>query len=342
MKYHLIALFTVFVWGVTFVSTKVLLADFTPLWILALRFAVGFLALCALRPHMLRLANRRHELLFIAAGATGIAAYYLLENVALVFTTATATGVIVAASPLFTALLQAARGDRSALSPRFLAGFVMAMAGLAIVGMGSTSAGAGAEAAASAVGGVSSAIASSSPDFAADTGALGGDLLALEAALVWAVYSLLVKRIADLGYETVASTKRTFLWGLVFIVPATAAFGSPIPAAGAIIEPVNLANLLFLGAVASAACFVTWGIAVKRLGAVTSTTYIYLVPAITAAASIAVLGEPLNAAIVVGIGLTIAGLVLSQWQPTAKHEDDLGDATTPTSCAEAEQEAEGA
>ena len=341
MKYHLIALFTVFVWGVTFVSTKVLLADFTPLWILALRFAVGFLALCALRPHVLHLANRRHELLFVAAGATGIAAYYLLENVALVFTTATATGVIVAASPLFTALLQAARGDRSALSARFVAGFAMAMAGLAIVGMGS-GAGAGVEAAAGASGGMGSLNAPGDLNFASSMGALGGDLLALAAALVWAVYSLLVKRIADLGYETVASTKRTFLWGLVFIVPATAAFGSPAPTAGAVVEPVNLANLLFLGAVASAACFVTWGVAVKRLGPVTSTTYIYLVPAITAAASIAVLGEPLNAAIVVGIGLTIAGLVLSQWQPTAKREDDPGEASAPTSCAEAEQKAEGA
>lgn len=342
MKYHLIALFTVFVWGITFVSTKVLLADFTPLWILALRFAVGFLALCALRPRMLCLADRRHELLFVAVGATGIAAYYLLENVALMLTTATATGVIVAASPLFTALLQAARGDRSALSARFFAGFAMAMAGLVIVGMGSTGAGAGAEATASAVGGASSAIASNGPDLAADPGTLGGDLLALAAALVWAVYSLLVKHIADLGYETVASTKRTFLWGLVFIVPATAAFGAPVPASDAFTEPVNLANLLFLGAIASAACFVTWGVAVKRLGAVTSTTYIYLVPAITAAASIIVLGEPLNAAIVGGIALTIAGLVLSQWQPTSKRETGSGDAPGPASCAEDGQKAEGA
>lgn len=46
-----------------------------------------------------------------------------------------------------------------------------------------------------------------------------GDLLAFLAAVVWAVYSMLVKRIGELGYETIASTKRTFLWGLVFIIP---------------------------------------------------------------------------------------------------------------------------
>ena len=49
MKYHLIALFTVGVWGMTFVSTKVLLVSLAPLWILLLRFTIGFAILCVLR-----------------------------------------------------------------------------------------------------------------------------------------------------------------------------------------------------------------------------------------------------------------------------------------------------
>ncbi|MEF2657721.1 MAG: DMT family transporter, partial [Eggerthellaceae bacterium] len=75
---------------------------------------------------------------------------------------------------------------------------------------------------------------------------------------------------------------------------------------------------LFLGAVASAACFVTWGVAVKHLGATTTTTYIYLVPAITATASILILGEPLNAPIILGLAMTIIGLLLSQKRSTNK------------------------
>lgn len=139
-----------------------------------------------------------------------------------------------------------------------------------------------------------------------------GDLLALLAAVVWAVYSMLVKRIGELGYETIASTKRTFLWGLVFIIPASVLFGSDLPATREALAWDNVANLLFLGLIASAACFVTWNVAVCRLGAVISTTYIYLVPAITATASIILLGEPLAVPIVTGLALTIAGLVLSQ------------------------------
>lgn len=295
MKYHLIALFTIAVWGITFVSTKVLLVDFTPLQILLVRFIIGFLALCTLRPHVLKLTERRHEWLFVGAGLTGIAAYYLLENIALVFSTATAIGVIVSASPLITALLQAARGDRSSLNPRFFLGFILAMSGLVIVGAGSEQA----------------------LGETVQPGGLSvvGYALAFFAALVWALYSLLVKKIADLGYETIASTKRTFLWGLVFIAPATFAFGGTWPQLETVIEPTNLANLLFLGCIASAACFVTWGISVKHLGPTISTTYIYLVPAITATASIIILGEPLTPAIAIGVTLTIAGLILSQSRP---------------------------
>ena len=40
---HLAALFTILVWGTTFISTKVLLADFQPVEILFFRFVLGLL-----------------------------------------------------------------------------------------------------------------------------------------------------------------------------------------------------------------------------------------------------------------------------------------------------------
>lgn len=141
---------------------------------------------------------------------------------------------------------------------------------------------------------------------------LFGDMLALTAALVWAVYSTLVARVAQKGYETIVATKRTFVWGVAFILVTTLIFDPHTPQPSVLLDGQNLLNLLFLGAVASAACFVTWGVAVKHLGATATTTYIYLVPAITATASILILGEPLNAPIVLGLAMTIAGLLLSQ------------------------------
>ena len=133
--------------------------------------------------------------------------------------------------------------------------------------------------------------------------------LALVASVVWAGYSTLVSRIADTGYDTLAATKRIFAWGLLFMMPAIP-FAGAFPTPG-LADPLVVANLLFLGLGASAACFATWNFAVKHLGAVVTSTYIYLVPALTGAASALVLGEPVTAPIVAGVALTIAGLMLS-------------------------------
>lgn len=288
MKAHVLALFTILVWSTTFVATKVLLAaGLTPLWILVIRFALGFAALSCLRPHRLRLANPRDGRLFAAAGLTGVACYFLLENVALTFTSATAVGAICATSPLFCALIALARGQRPASPVGFAVGFVLAMGGILLVG---TASGGGAF-----------------TGSAADN--LFGCGLAFIASLVWAVYSTLVSRIAEAGYETLAATKRIFAWGLLFMIPALPFAGAfPAEALG---NPLAVANLLFLGLGASAACFATWNFAVKHLGAVVTSTYIYLVPALTGAASALVLGEPVTAPIVAGVALTIAGLMLS-------------------------------
>ena len=147
---------------------------------------------------------------------------------------------------------------------------------------------------------------------------------------MWAIYSIIVGRIAEAGYETLAATKRIFGWGLLFMAPALLVAG-PAPLA-ALAEPVVTGNLLFLGLGASAACFVTWNFAVKHLGAVVTSTYIYLVPALTGTASVIVLGEPLTAPIVGGLGLTIAGLALSNRSHEKKRvpKDPLSEQTCIT------------
>lgn len=288
MKAHLLALFTILVWSTTFVATKVLLAaGLTPLWILVIRFALGFLALGCLRPHRLRLAERRHERLFAAAGLAGVACYFLLENVALTFTSATAVGAICATAPLFCALIALGRGQRPASPLAFAGGFILAMGGILLVG---------------------SASGNGALDGSAADNLIGCGL-ALIAAVVWAVYSTLVSRIAEAGYETLAATKRIFAWGLLFMAPVLP-FAGAFPAE-ALANPLAIPNLLFLGLLASAACFATWNFAVKHLGAVVTSTYIYLVPALTGAASALVLGEPVTIPIVGGVALTIAGLMLS-------------------------------
>ena len=61
-------------------------------------------------------------------------------------------------------------------------------------------------------------------------------------------------------------------------------------------------------------CFVTWNFAVKRLGAVRTSIYIYMVPVITLIASVLILHEPFTWMTGTGMFLTLAGLLLSEYK----------------------------
>lgn len=84
-------------------------------------------------------------------------------------------------------------------------------------------------------------------------------------------------------------------------------------------NPVYLGNLIFLGLGASALCFVTWNIAVKILGAVKTSIYIYLVPVITVVTSALILEEKVTLLSDIGTVLALTGLLLSEYR--GKHED---------------------
>lgn len=92
---HLLAFITIFIWGITYIATKVLLDSFTPVQILFIRFVIGILALFIACPHVLKLKDKKQEIIFMGAGLTGVTLYYLLENISLKYTMASNVGVII-------------------------------------------------------------------------------------------------------------------------------------------------------------------------------------------------------------------------------------------------------
>lgn len=280
---HIAALSTIMVWGLTFISTKILLRDFTPLQILFVRFLIGWLALWAVAPVKIRLQDKKAAALFAGAGFTGVTLYFLLENVALTISFASNVGVIVTVAPFFTGLLAWKFLDSEKPGINFFIGFVTAMTGIAMISFNGSSF-------------------QMSPF---------GDLLALLAALSWAIYSILTRKLSALGNGSLATTRGIFFWGLLFMLPIIALEGLDINAA-ALAKPVNIVNLLFLGLWASAICFATWTFSLKCLGAVKTSAYIYLVPVVTVFAAAIILHEPITWLSAGGALLTIAGLVLAE------------------------------
>ena len=275
-------LVTILIWGTTFISTKVLLDTLSPVEILFLRFSLGYLALWLAAPRRLRLTDRRQEGLFALAGLCGVTLYYGFENLALSATRASNVGVIISIAPFFTVLSSAVFLKEKRPGLRFFAGFLIAMAGIMLISFNQE---------------------------AVEIHPVG-DGLAVLAAMIWAVYCLLSRRISELGYNVLLATRRTFFYGLLFMLPLTfTQFSVSLPT---ILRPEILFNLVFLGLGASALCFVTWNLAVGILGSVKTSVTIYIVPVITAVASALVLHEPLTPKVILGLALTLGGLVLSQ------------------------------
>ena len=79
-----------------------------------------------------------------------------------------------------------------------------------------------------------------------------------------------------------------------------------------ILQPLNLANYLFLGMGASALCFVTWNQATKYIGAVKTSMYIYLSPVINVLTAVMVLGEALTWGMAAGTALLLLGLIMAE------------------------------
>lgn len=106
-------------------------------------------------------------------------------------------------------------------------------------------------------------------------------------------------------------TRRVFFYGILFMMPALFLFDFHLELER-FTNPMYLLNIIFLGLDASALCFVSWNFAVKILGAVKTSIYIYMVPVITVITSVLILHEELTALSVAGTLLTLEGLFLSE------------------------------
>ena len=301
-QYHFLALAVVAVWGVTFVSTKVLIiAGMRPAAIFLLRFVLAYAGLWA---YMLLAGKKvflwngwKDEGVFFVLGVTGGSLYFLTENTALAYTQASNVSFLVCSAPLFTAILtllysrygksRFARSlEKIHLGWPLLGGTVLALAGMALMVFDGHKVQLSAK----------------------------GDLLAIGAAICWALYSLFMGQMTR-EYGTLAATRKVFFYGLLSILPFLGDCGSSF-STGVLRQTPVWSNLLFLGLVASLVCFLVWNIVIDKLGNVTSTNYVYLNPVFTLITAMIILGERMTPLAALGAVLILAGIIWSGHRQT--------------------------
>ena len=282
---HLIAFIVVAIWGVTFVCTKLLLlGGITAAQIFIMRFIIAYLLLLSysLSKGIQWFSNRwRDELNMMALGVFGGSLYFLTENSAMNYTTTTNTSIIVSLCPLFASAIIGAFYKTERLNRWQTAGTVMAALGVIMVVMNG--------------------------HFVLHLSPLG-DALAFGACMCWAFYSLLIIPVSK-RYPTVFITRKVFFYGLLSMIPYIM-LHPDLNIQLVINKPTLLANLLFLGCVASMLCYVAWNWALKRLGAVVATNYVYLNPVTTIVFAWMVLNEQITVWFIIGTVLILYGMYL--------------------------------
>lgn len=280
---HLAALATVFVWGVTFISSKMLLTVINPIQLLLARMSIGYVFLWLLHPHMLHMKERKDWWLFVGAGAFGVFLYYFLENTSLVYSYASNVGVIVSIAPVFTVLV-CSIAFHEKLKREYFIGSLVALLGLVLITFN----------------GVENL--SLNPL---------GDFLALLAASTWGFYSLFTKKLTEKGYAVIPATRRMFFCALVPMIIVNLLDKNPWPVSTLVTWPY-LKHLLFLGLIGSGFCFISWNYSILAIGPITCSFYIYLCPVITVVCSAIFLDETITLLAMAGTAMTLVGLALSE------------------------------
>ena len=302
------AFVTIVVWGSTFVFTKLLLlAGLSAAQIFTLRFIIAYvlLALYSIGRPFFRIGRARadadspkksvqvwcgswrDELLMMLLGVTGGSLYFLAENEALNYTTATNTSLIVCSCPLVASALIGLFYKSERMSRLQTLGALTAVAGVCVVVLNG--------------------------HFVLHLSPLG-DALALAANLCWAFYSLLMIPVGR-KYDSVFITRKVFFYGLVTIIP----YYMLVPEdawifTSSVFHFFNfsiLLNLLFLGVVASMLCFLAWTWVIKRLGAMVTTNYVYLNPVATIVFAWWILNEQITSYFLLGTVLILLGMYLA-------------------------------
>ncbi len=277
--YHALSIMVVLIWGVTFVNSKVLLNHGLEAHeIFTLRFLLAYICIWFISPRKLFADSLKDEWLMFLLGFTGGSLYFVTENMAVKIGYVNNVSFIVCSAPLLTTILALMFVKEVKATRNLVVGSLLDVVGVALVVFNGQ------------------VVLKLDPL---------GDALALAAALCWAVYSLLLRKVAR--YNSVFVTRKVFFYGLLTVLPCYLVWPWSFPLQG-FLDAAVLGNLLFLGFVASFACFALWSFVSQRLGALAVSNYVYLNPVSTVVASALVLHEQMTWMAMLGSAMILAGL----------------------------------
>jgi drug/metabolite transporter (DMT)-like permease len=273
-------------WGVPYLFIKVAVAELPPVTVVFARVAMAALLLWPVAVRRGALQGLRPRLpQLVLLSLTEITVPFLLISMGEQRIASSLTGLLIAALPLFVALLALRFDSAERVSGLRLLGLVLGIGGVgALLGI----------------------------DVGGDRAQLLGAAMVLLATLSYGVSTLVVKRAFSgasmLGVVTVATT----IASLVLAPFAVALTPARLPSLHVVLA------LVALGVLCTAAALMLYFALIVEAGPSRAAVITYLNPAVAVALGVAVLGEPLTTAIIAGFLLIIAGSWLSTRPPAPR------------------------
>ena len=267
-------------WGIPYLFIKLAVRELDPTVVVFARVGIAAAVLLPVAAYRRVLRQLRERWLAIAAIAcVQIAGPFLLISYGEQHITSSLTSLLIAADPLLVVLFALRFDPGERVSGLRLVGLLIGMGGVVtLLGL----------------------------DVGGDEQRVIGAVLVLLAAAGYAAGALLIKRptiaaLPSLGVVTVECVTAT----IVLLPLAVTRFPSKIP------DMEVIASLLVLGLICTALAYLIFFALVAEVGASRGTVITYVNPAVSIFLGVTLLGESLNAAIVVGFLLIIVGSWLS-------------------------------
>ena len=277
------ALFTVVVWGASFVATKVALKYTSPDVVVWLRFGMGvaILGVAMLAKRKFVLPEKKDWLYFALLGFMGITFHQWLQSTGLVTAQATTSAWIVATIPVFMALLGWIALKERLVWLQGVGIFLSALGVLLVITDGDLV-----------------------QLYLGKFGTLG-DFLILISAPNWAVFSVLSRR----GLQKYPATLMMFYvmsfgWlfsSIWFFSKGGLSQIGQIPIEGWV-------GIAFLGVICSGLAYIFWYDALQALPVAQTGAFLFIEPVSTVVVAALILGEKLNLAIILGGILILTGV----------------------------------
>lgn len=280
VKYLLLALLTIAIWGVSLLGTRIMLDyNFTPNMITFLRFLLAWIIMTLTDKKM---GTKREKfatddkkyLVLMALG--GISAFYFFENTGLKFTTVSNTSLITATIPLFT-LLTARFVFKKKLHRLNFVGIALGLGGTFLLFY---------------------------QDLMKSSVHIKGDLFVFGSVFMWIIYSFAFKKIMA-KYSPENVTRYIFGLGTLFLLPVVL-FEIPL------ISQIQMswqpiAALLYLAIFCSWLAYLLWNISVLNLGVKLTSNIILMMPVFSIVTGIIFLGEPFSYLLIFSTLLILSG-----------------------------------